>query len=193
MLLLYYYTNIVLCAALPRVQALDHANPWERLRVTPKSCSFTSRSSIRPSQPMARITRHADILEKMKKCPILPRVQAFNHANPWEGLRVTPIFWKKCATLPRVPVFDHANPWEGLRVTPKIYNFTSRSCVRPHQSMGKVASHIDKIEKICNCTSRSSVRARQSMGRATRHTDILEKMKKYPTLPRVPIFDHVNP
>ena len=31
---------------------------------------------------------------------------------PWQGLRrVTPKSWKKDAILPRVRAFDHANPW----------------------------------------------------------------------------------
>ena len=49
------------CSTLPRVPALDHANPWEGLRVAP-TC--------------------------WKKCATLPRVRAFDRANPWEGLRV---------------------------------------------------------------------------------------------------------
>ena len=61
----------------------------------------------------------------------------------------SPIHGKGCAsrrnlaTLPRVQVFDLANPWEGLRVTPKPCNFTSRSSVRPRQSMVRVAFPID--------------------------------------------------
>ena len=92
-----------------------------------------------------------------RKCATLPRVQAFDHANPWEGLRVTPTCWKIFATLPRVRAFDHANPWEGLRVMPKMCNFTSRSNVRPRQSMGRVARHGDMLGKFCNFTSRSCV------------------------------------
>ena len=130
-----------------------------------------------------------------RKVATSPRVQAFNHANPWEGLRVAPTCWKKCATLPRVRAFDHANPWEGLRVTPKMCNFTSRSCIRPRQSMGRVARHADMLEKcatlprvrafdhanpreglrvtpkMCNFISRSSVRPRQFMGRVARHAE----------------------
>ena len=171
------------CATLPCVPAFDHANPWEGLRVTPKMCNFTSRSSVRPRQSMGRVARHVENVQlylafkrstmpihgkgcawrrhvgqnvqrylaflrsttpihgkgcaSRRKCATLPRVQAFDHANPWEGLRVAPTCWKKCATLPRVPAFDHANPWEGLRVMLKMCNFTSRSCVRPRQSIGK--------------------------------------------------------
>ena len=42
-------------ATLPRVRALDHANPWERLRVALTSCNFTSRSRARPRQSMVRV------------------------------------------------------------------------------------------------------------------------------------------
>ena len=80
---------------------------------------------------------------------------------------------RKCATLPRVPAFDQANPWEGLRVMPKMCNFTSRSCVRPGRSMGRVTRHADMLGKVCNFTSRSRVRPRQSMGRVARHADEL--------------------
>ena len=199
------------CPTLPHVRAFDHANPWEGFRVTPKSCNFTSRSSVRPRQSMGRVARGADMLEKVsnftsrsrvrprqsmgrvarhaeklqlylafkrsttpihgkscvwrRKVATLPRVQAFDHANPWERLSVAPTCWKKCATLPRVRAFDHANPWEGLRVTPKSCNFTSRSSVRPRQSMGRVARGADMLEKMCNFTSRSRVRPRQSVVR----------------------------
>ena len=101
-------------ATLPRVQSLDHTNPPRGLRVTPKMCNFTSRSSLRPRQSMGRVARGADI-------------------------------WTKCATLPRIQAFEHANPWEGLRVMLKMCNFTSRSSVRPRQSMGRVARGADEL------------------------------------------------
>ena len=45
----------------------------------------------------------------------------------------------KIATLPSVRAFDHANPCEGLQISLKMHikssNFTSRSCVRPRQSL----------------------------------------------------------
>ena len=117
-------------ATLPRVRSLDHANPCrglghEKLQLylafgrstTPiygkgcasrrkvgKSCNFTSRSRVRPRQSMGRVARQTEKL-------------------------------KRVATLPRVRALDHANPWEGLRVTPKNCNFTSRSRARPRQSM----------------------------------------------------------
>ena len=34
--LLYYYCTTIKVATLPRVQAFDHANPWEGLRVARK-------------------------------------------------------------------------------------------------------------------------------------------------------------
>ena len=80
------------------------------------------------------------------------------------------ILWVN-ATLPRVRAFDYANPWEGLRITPTRCNFTSRSHVRPRQSMGKVARGADKLEKKCNFASHSRVRPRQSMVRVARHAD----------------------
>ena len=150
-------------ATLPRVPAFDHANPWEGLRVTPKMCNFTSRSSVRPRQSMGRVARHAENVQlylaflrstrpihgkgcaSCRKCATLPRVPAFDQADPWEGLRVTPTCWEKCATLPRVRAFDHANPWEGLRVTPTSCDFTTRSRARPRQSMVMVAFPIDGV------------------------------------------------
>ena len=48
------------------------------------------------------------------KCVILPRVVAFDLANPWEEL---PRYAKrsgKCVILLRVFAFDFANPWEGV-------------------------------------------------------------------------------
>ena len=101
-------------ATLPRVRAFDHANPWEGLRVTPKSCNFTSRSVARPRQSLVRVARDA---EKLGKNAVLPRVRAFDHANPWEGLRVT---YESC-------------------------NFTSRSRARLRQSMVRVAFPIDGV------------------------------------------------
>ena len=94
-------------ATLPRVRALDHANPWEGLRVTPQSCNYIySRSHVRP-----RLAIHGKGCAWRRQGATLPRVHTFDHANPWEGLRVAPTCWKKCATLPGVRAFDHANPW----------------------------------------------------------------------------------
>ena len=99
------------------------------------------------------------------------------HNTPWP---------RKCATLPRVPAFDHANPWEGSRVTPKLLfylaflrltspipgkgcNFTSRSVARPGQSIVK----IDASRKNCHFTTRSDARPGRSIvkidGGASRH------------------------
>ena len=44
----------------------------------------------------------------------LPRVRAFDHANPCEGLQSA---LRRFVTLPRVRAFDHANPCEGLQVS----------------------------------------------------------------------------
>ena len=115
-------------ATLPRVRTLDHANPS-------KGCAGSLREPQKLQLYLAfsRSTTpiHAEGCASRRKCATLPRVQAFDHANPWEVLRVTLTCWKKCVTLPPVPAFDHANPWEGLRVAPKMCNFTSRSSVRP--------------------------------------------------------------
>ena len=40
------------------------------------------------------------------------------------------------ATLPRVRALDHANPWEGLRVTPKSYNCIPRVSTTPIHGKG---------------------------------------------------------
>ena len=45
----------------------------------------------------------------------------------------------KIVILPRVRAFDHANPWEGLRVAPTRCHFAPRSRARPRQSMVRVA------------------------------------------------------
>ena len=58
-------------ATLPRVRALDHANPGKGLRVTPKSCNFTLRSRARPRQSTQRVARHA-----YKSCNFTPRSRA---------------------------------------------------------------------------------------------------------------------
>ena len=89
---------------LPRVRSLDHTNPWKELRVAEKMLfydavarsttpiNFTSRSCVRPRQSMGRVANGADMLEKYAT---LPRVCAFDHANPWEELRMAPTCWKK--------------------------------------------------------------------------------------------------
>ena len=83
-------TGMVKIATLPRVRALDHANPCERLQVSPQCTS---------------------------KIAILPSVRAFDHANPCEGLQISPQCTSNIATLPSVRAFDHANPCERLQVS----------------------------------------------------------------------------
>ena len=148
-------------------------------------CNFTSRFCIRPREGLL-------VSAKMSpKCATLPRVFAFDHANPWEGLRVSAKMSPKCATLPRVFAFDHANPWEGLRmsakvspkratltsvadfdhanpwegllVPPKICHFTTRSVARPRQSIVIFECGADRQGVIF--TTRSRARPRQSMVR----------------------------
>ena len=48
-------TSAARFATLPRVRALDHANPRKGLRGAPKSCNFTSRSGARPRQSTQRV------------------------------------------------------------------------------------------------------------------------------------------
>ena len=128
-------------ATLPRVPSLDHANPWEGLRVTRKSCNFTSRSVARPRESLGRVARHAEKLQLYL---------AF-------GRSTTPIPGKGCASRRKVG---------------KSCNFTSRSRVRPRRSMGRVA----RQPKSCNFTSRSVARPHQSLGRVARHA---EKLRLY--------------
>ena len=127
-------------ATLPRVPAFDHANPWEGLRVAPKMCNFSSRSVARPRQSIV----------------------IFDTSRRTVG---------KKTTLPRAPAFDHAIPWEGLRVTPKMCNFTSRSVARPRQSIVIFDTWHRTVGKRCNFTSRSCVRPCQSMGKVARGAD----------------------
>ena len=80
---------------LPRVQSLDHANPWEGLRVAPTSW----------------------------KTAILPRIRAFDHANPWEGLRVTPTrchFTTRSRARPRQSMVRVAFPTEASVPAPAL-------------------------------------------------------------------------
>ena len=172
--------------------AMIHGKGCEWRRHVGKMCNFTSRSCVRPRQSMGRVARHADMLEK---CATLPRVRAFDHANPWEGLRVTPTCWKNMQlylAFVRSTTPIHGKGCASRRHVGKLCNFTLRSCVRPRQSMGKVARHADMLEKCatlprsttpihgkgcasrrhvgktCNFTSRSCVRPRQSMVRVAR-------------------------
>ena len=142
--------------------AMIHGKGCEWRRHVGKMCNFTSRSCVRPRQFMGRVARHADMLEK---CATLPRVRAFDHANPWEGLRVTPTCWKNM----------------------QLYLAFVRSTTPIH---GKGCASRRHVGKLCNFTLRSCVRPRQSMGRVARHADMLEKCA---TLPRVRAFDHANP
>ena len=81
---------------------------------------------------------------------------------------------EKDATLPRVPAFEHANPWEGLRVTPKMCNFTSRSVARPRQSIVIFDMWRRTVGKRYNFASRPCVRPCQSMGRVARHAENMQ-------------------
>ena len=126
-----------------------------------------------------RITGKGCVSAKMSpKCATLPRVFAFDHANPWEGLLVSAKMSAKCATLPRVYCI---RPRQSLvaRVRQNVgqmCNFISRFCIRPRQSLGRVArtsvadfDHANPWEgllvsaKICHFTTRSVARPRQSI------------------------------
>ena len=80
----------------------------------------------------------------------------------------------------------HGKGCESRRKVGKSCNFTSRSRVRPRQSMVGLRG----TYKSCNFTSRSVARPRQSMVRIARHA---EKLEKVTTLPGVRAFDHANP
>ena len=91
-------------ATLPRVRALDHANPRKGLRVAPKSCNFTSRAGARLRESMQRVARHPKKLQLyLAFGRSTTRIHAKGCASPL-----------KVATLPRVRAFDHANPRKGL-------------------------------------------------------------------------------
>ena len=123
-----------------------------------KSNNFTSRSRARPRQSMETVARGAYELQLYLA---FARSTTPIHGNGCAGRR-------KVATLPRVRAFDHANPWKGLRVMPKSCNFTSRSRARPRQSMARVRRCADMLLKRCNFTSRSRLRPRQSTQRVAR-------------------------
>ena len=195
-------------ATLPRVQSLDHTNPRRGLRGARKSCNFTSRSVARTTpihcKGCAGCRRVGKKLQHYlafgrsttpihgKGCAGRRRVgKKLQHYLAF-GRSMTPIHGKGCAppqkveTLLRVRSLDHANPWEGLRVAPKSCNFTSRSVVRPRQSMGKAARHAEMLEEMCNFTSRSRVRP-------PIHGKGCASPQKVATLPRVHALDHANP
>ena len=92
-----------------KVRALDHANPCEGLQSAPHNvslylafvrstlpipikgckvrmaiCHFTSRSCARPRESLSRVASCAAYFVT------LPRVRAFDHANPCEGFQVAP-------------------------------------------------------------------------------------------------------
>ena len=83
------------CATLPRVQSIDHANPWEGL------------------------LRHA---KRSGKCVILLCVFAFDLANPWEG-RVTPTmchFTTRFDARPGQSMVGVAFPTEASELAPAL-------------------------------------------------------------------------
>ena len=98
-------------------------------------------------------------------------VYVYRHFSRWLRTRGNPAGTRKVATLPRVPAFDHANPWEGLRVAPKMCNFSSRSVARPRQSIVIFDTSRRTVGKKNNFTSRSCVRPCHSMGRVARHAE----------------------
>ena len=107
-------------ATLPRVQSLDHTNPRRGLRGGPKSCNFTSCSRARPRQSIVKGLRgRIKVGKKMQLYLAFARSTTPIHGKGCTG-RI------KVATLPRVRAFDHANLWQWLRVTPTSCNFTWR-------------------------------------------------------------------
>ena len=122
-------------STLPRVRALDHASPHKGLRVTSKSCNFTSRSRARPRQSTQRVCA------SRLKIATLPRVRALDHASPRKGLRVTP---KSCNFTSR----SRARPRQSMQRVARgadklqLYLAFVRSTTRIH---AKVAFPIDGI------------------------------------------------
>ena len=112
--------------------AIRHADRLEKDATLPRV------QCVRPCQSMGRVARHADMLEKM--CKFTSRSVRSTTPIHCKGSIHRADRLEKDATLPRrVPAFDHANPWEGLRVAPTRCHFTTRSRARPRQSMVRVA------------------------------------------------------
>ena len=168
--------KLQLYLAFGRATTQIHGNGCASRRNVEKMCNFTSRSRVRPRQSLGRVARDTEKLQiylafGRSATPIhgkgcASRRHVGKNVQLYLALArsTTPIHGNGCvrsikiATLPRVRAFDHANPWEGLRVAPKMCNFTSRSRVRPRQSMGRVARHADMLEKMWKFSSRSRVR-----------------------------------
>ena len=94
---------------LQSVRALDHANPCEGLQSAGCKCALD------PPIPV-------------KGC----KVRALDHANPCEGLQSAPHNVSLYLAFVRstLPI-----PVKGCKVRMAICHFTSRSCVRPCQSL----------------------------------------------------------
>ena len=109
----------------------------------PKSCNLTSRSQARPRQSPPRVAREP--CGAPKSCNFTSRSVAQPHQSMQRvargpdklqlylafGRSTTPIHGKGCAVRRKV----------GKRC-----NFTSRSRVRPPQSMVRVARHAEKLQ-----------------------------------------------
>ena len=81
-------------------QSIVIFDAWRR--TLGKRCNCTSRSCVWPHESVGRATQ---MLKKICNTPIPGK----HCASP-----------PKCATLSCVLAFDHANPWEGLRVSAKV-------------------------------------------------------------------------
>ena len=97
---------------------------------------------------------------------------------------MAPKIWKKCVVLLRIPAYDHANPCEGLLVSPKICHFTTRSVARPSQSIVNIDASRQTVGKNVSfyfaflrltspipgkgCASRQNVSFYDALSRTTR-------------------------
>ena len=101
-------------ATLPSVRAFDHANPCEGLQVS-NPCEGLQIRALDPPIPV-------------KGC----KVRALDHANPCEGLQSAPHNVSLYLAFVRstLPI-----PVKGCKLRRILCHFTSRSCVRPRESL----------------------------------------------------------
>ena len=146
-------------ATLPRVPAFDHANPWEGLLVSAKTCNFTSLAVARPRQSIVIFDASRQTVEKrcnftLRSC-VRPRQSVGRVARVRQNVQLylafsrstTPIHCNFRCVTPNgrkkmqlyLAFLRSTMPirGKGCSCPPKWCHFTSRSCVRPRQSMGR--------------------------------------------------------
>ena len=191
-------------ATLPRVRSLDHANRRKIRKkmhlylafgrsTTPihvraarhaemldKMCNFTSRWRVRPRQSMGRVVRDAEMLEKMcnftSRSRVRPRQSLVRVARHAEKLQLYLAFARSTTPI----------PGKGCPLRRKVgkrCNFTSRSRVRPRQSMVRVARHAEKLQ-LYLAFARST---------APIHGKGCALRRRVAILRRVSALDHANP